>query len=264
MNEQTSANLRDKQSGAGPQADLPGAFTGFSRRGVLTSVIVLAVAAGVYALADPETANHAAAESPIDDIKPAGSQSDDTKKSSSETSTEKVATLAGGCFWCTEAVMEKLEGVNDVVSGYIGGHMKKPTYKAVCTGRTGHAEAVEVYYDPAKVSFEDLLKVFFKTHDPTTLNRQGNDAGTQYRSSVFYHNDEQKEAAKKFIAKLNDSGEYRRPIVTKLEKAVTFHPAEEYHQDYFRLNPNAGYCQAIVRGKVLKTEALFGDKLKKN
>ena len=184
-------------------------------------------------------------------------------KSDDEASTEVVATLAGGCFWCTEAVFERIEGVGDVVSGYIGGKMPNPTYKQVCTGYTGHAEAVEVYYDPRVRSFDEILEIFFATHDPTTLNRQGRDVGTQYRSSIFYHNDEQKKAAEKYIVKLGESGKYDRPIVTKLEKATVFYPAEEYHQDYFRLNPNAGYCQFVVRNKVRKTNRSFGDKLKK-
>jgi peptide-methionine (S)-S-oxide reductase len=183
--------------------------------------------------------------------------------SQSQSKKEAVATLAGGCFWCTEAVFERMRGVNDVVSGYIGGHVPFPTYEQVCGKRTGHAEAVEVYYDPTKTTYEELLEVFFKTHDPTTLNRQGNDEGPQYRSSVFYHDDAQKKAAEKYIAKLNDSGEYNRPIVTKLEKATKFYPAEEYHQDYFRRNPNAGYCQIVVKNKVRKFNREFGDKIKK-
>lgn len=185
-----------------------------------------------------------------------------TSATSNGDSKELVATLAGGCFWCTEAVFERMEGVNDVVSGYIGGHVENPTYQQVCTKLTGHAEAVEVYYDPAKTNYEELLKVFFKTHDPTTLNKQGNDEGPQYRSSVFYHNDKQREIAEKVIKELDESGEFRRPIVTKLEKATTFYVAEEYHQDYYRKNPNAGYCQIVVRNKVRKFNREFGDKIK--
>ena len=183
---------------------------------------------------------------------------------SSDSPQEAVATLAGGCFWCTEAVFERMQGVNDVVSGYIGGHVNNPTYEQVCGKKTGHAEAVEIRYDPAVTTYEELLEVFFKTHDPTTLNRQGADAGPQYRSSVFYHNDEQKKAAEKYIQKLNESGEYRTKIVTLLEKATKFYPAEEYHQDYYRLNPNAGYCQAVVKNKVRKFNREFGDKIKKD
>lgn len=182
------------------------------------------------------------------------------KADASGDSYTSIATLAGGCFWCTEAVFEAIEGVGDVESGYIGGHVKNPSYKAVCTGRTGHAEAVQVYYDPNKITFDEVLEIFFKTHDPTTLNRQGADAGTQYRSAIFYKDDEQKESAKKYIEKI--SKDYRSPIVTKLEKLDTWYPAEEYHQDYFRKNPYASYCQAVVSKKVRKTQNLFEDKLK--
>ncbi len=174
-----------------------------------------------------------------------------------------VATLAGGCFWCTEAVFERIDGVGEVVSGYIGGQVENPTYRQVCSGQTGHAEAFEVYYDPSKRTFEEILEIFFKTHDPTSLNKQGADEGTQYRSAIFYRDDEQKNAAEKYIEKLNKSGDFKRPIVTTLEKATKFYNAEEYHQDYFQHNPNAPYCQAIVRSKVRKTNREFGDKLKK-
>ena len=172
------------------------------------------------------------------------------------------AILAGGCFWCTEAVFEEINGVGDVVSGYIGGQMENPNYKAVCTGRTGHAEAVEVYYDPNVIGYEDILKIFFKTHDPTTLNRQGADVGTQYRSAIFYQTQEEKERAQAFIEKLDKAHEFRDPIVTTLEPASKFYPAEEYHQDYYRLNPYAGYCRAVVRQKVQKTKNVFRDQLK--
>ncbi|WP_404306683.1 peptide-methionine (S)-S-oxide reductase MsrA [Neorhodopirellula lusitana] len=183
-------------------------------------------------------------------------------KASSVSSGEELAILAGGCFWCTEAVYERMEGVNDVVSGYIGGHVKNPTYEQVCGKKTGHAEAVQVYYDPSKTSFEELLVVFFKIHDPTTLNRQGVDSGPQYRSSIFYQNDEQKKIAENYIKKLNKSGDFRNPIVTLLEPNATFYVAEEYHQDYYRRNPNAGYCRAVVANKVRKFNRSFGDKIK--
>lgn len=176
---------------------------------------------------------------------------------------ELVATFAGGCFWCTEAVFERMEGVNDVISGYIGGHVRNPTYEQVCGKLTGHAEACEIYYDPSKVTYEELLEVFFKTHDPTTLNQQGADKGPQYRSSVFYHDDEQKKATEKYIKKLDDSGDFDRKIVTLLEKATIFYPAEENHQDFFRRNPNHGYCRAVVYDKVRKFNRNFGDKIKK-
>lgn len=183
--------------------------------------------------------------------------------SSGKKSDEVVATFAGGCFWCTEAVFERMEGVKDVVSGYIGGHVPNPTYEQVCGKKTGHAEAVEIVFDPNKTTYEELLKVFFKTHDPTTKNRQGADVGPQYRSAIFFHSDEQKERAQKFIEKLNASGEYKRPVVTTLENATKFYVAEEYHQDYFRLNPYAPYCQAVVKNKVRKFNREFGDKIKK-
>lgn len=184
--------------------------------------------------------------------------------SDSDSKTDAVATLAGGCFWCTEAVFERMEGVGDVVSGYIGGQMPNPDYKSVTTGMTGHAEAVEIHYDSDKVSFEELLEVFFKTHDPTTLNRQGADIGTQYRSSIFFQDEEQKQAAAEIIRKLNEGNYFRDPVVTKLEPATQFYPAEEYHQDYFRKNPRAGYCRAVVAKKVRKFNQLFGDKAKKS
>lgn len=195
-------------------------------------------------------------EKPVSDANPEPST---TKPPSGEA----VATLAGGCFWCTEAVYERMEGVGDVVSGYIGGHIPNPTYEMVCSKRSGHAEAVEIYYDPSKVKFEELLEVFFATHDPTTLNQQGADKGPQYRSSIFYHNDEQKKIAEAYIEQLDKSGNFRRPIVTLLEEATKFYPAEEYHQDYFARNPNAGYCQAVVRAKVEKFDKYFKDKAKK-
>ena len=176
---------------------------------------------------------------------------------------EAVATLAGGCFWCTEAVFEQMEGVNDVVSGYIGGHVPNPTYAQVCGKLTGHAEACEIYYDPSKVTFPELLEVFFKTHDPTTLNAQGADEGPQYRSAVFYHDENQKQIADQYIAKLNKEKAFRRPVVTTVEKAESFYDAEPGHQDYYRRNPTAGYCRNVVSMKVKKFNNLFEDKKKK-
>lgn len=195
-----------------------------------------------------------------------GTQADSpiAKESGSKASTdEQLAILGTGCFWCTEAVYERMEGVKDVVSGYIGGHVKNPTYQQVCGKKTGHAEAVQIYFDPSKTSFEELLSVFFKIHDPTTLNRQGADVGPQYRSTIFYQSDEQKKIAEKYIKKLNASREFRGPIVTLLEAPAKFYVAEEYHQDYFRRNPNAGYCQAVVANKVRKFNRSFGEKIKK-
>jgi len=173
------------------------------------------------------------------------------------------ATLAGGCFWCTEAVYAELKGVKAVTSGYIGGAVPNPTYKDVCTGQTGHAEAIEIEYDPAVVPFEKLLEVFFATHDPTTLNRQGADVGTQYRSGIFYHDDEQKRIAEEVIAKLDAAQAFPRKIVTEVTKATTFYPAEDYHQDYFANNPRQPYCQAVVAPKVDKVRKVFKDLLVK-
>ena len=172
------------------------------------------------------------------------------------------ATFAGGCFWCTEAVYKEIKGVNEVTSGYIGGKNPNPTYKQVCTGLTGHAEAVEIEYDPDLVPYEKLLEVFFATHDPTTLNRQGADVGTQYRSGVFYHDDQQKQIAEKVIERLNVARVFPQRIVTEVTEASTFYPAEDYHQDYFENNPFQPYCQAAVSPKVAKVRKVFKDLLK--
>ena len=171
------------------------------------------------------------------------------------------ATFGGGCFWCTEAVYAQIKGVKSVTSGYIGGEVPNPTYKDVCTGLTGHAEAVEIEYDPTAVPFEKLLEVFFATHDPTTKNRQGADVGTQYRSGVFYHDDEQKKIAEEVIKRLDAAGAFPAKIVTEVTKATTFYPAEEYHQDYFANNPRQPYCQAVVAPKVDKVRKVFKDLL---
>jgi peptide-methionine (S)-S-oxide reductase len=173
-----------------------------------------------------------------------------------------TATFAGGCFWCTEAVYAELKGVKSVTSGYIGGAVPNPTYKDVCTGQTGHAEAIEITYDPAVVSFQQLLEVFFATHDPTTLNRQGADVGTQYRSGIYYHDDEQKRVAEEVIVKLNQARVFPGPIVTEVTKASVFYPAEDYHQDYFAKNPYQPYCQAAAAPKVAKVRKVFKDLVK--
>jgi peptide methionine sulfoxide reductase msrA/msrB len=175
----------------------------------------------------------------------------------------ETITLAGGCFWCIEAVYNSLEGVESVESGYAGGNTENPTYKEVCEGNTNHAEVVHIKYNPSKVSFEEILKVFFTVHDPTQLNRQGGDIGTQYRSAIFYKNDIEKNAAKSIIDALNKSDAYNVPIVTTLETFTKFYKAEEYHQGYFKNNPNQPYCAAVVRPKVEKFEKVFKDKLKK-
>ena len=176
---------------------------------------------------------------------------------------KEIATLAGGCFWCLEAVYDRLEGVESVESGYMGGHTPNPAYRDVCDGNTGHAEVVQVTFDPQVLGFRDLLEVFFAIHDPTTLNRQGNDVGTQYRSSIFYHSPEQKAEADKIIAELTADKAFTLPIVTEVVPAVQFHVAEKYHQEYFENNPNQPYCQFIVAPKVAKFRAKFAQKMKK-
>jgi peptide-methionine (S)-S-oxide reductase len=172
----------------------------------------------------------------------------------------QTATLAGGCFWCLEAVYERLQGVQKVVSGYMGGHMPNPSYKAICTGTTGHAEVVQIQFDPAVLSFSDLLDVFFTIHDPTTLNRQGNDSGTQYRSAIFYHTPEQQAQATQRVADLTAAHTWPTPIVTEIVPVTTFYPAEDYHQEYFRHNAGQAYCQFVVAPKVSKFLQKFADK----
>jgi peptide-methionine (S)-S-oxide reductase len=175
----------------------------------------------------------------------------------------EVATFAGGCFWCTEAVFLELNGVHSVVSGYIGGKTINPTYKEVCNGDTGHAEAIQITFDSSKISFGELLEIFFATHDPTTLNRQGNDSGTQYRSEIFYHNDSQKKISEDYIALLNSENTFGKPIVTVSSIASKFYEAEDYHQNYYNQNQSQGYCSYVITPKVEKVRKLFKDKLKK-
>ncbi len=174
-----------------------------------------------------------------------------------------LATLGGGCFWCLEAVFEQLRGVEHVQSGYAGGHVPKPSYELVCTGTTGHAEVVQVTFDPTVISFRDLLDVFFTIHDPTTLNRQGADVGTQYRSAVFYHNDEQRRMAEQAIAELGHSGIWDGPVVTEVVPLETFYPADAYHDRYFQRNAGQPYCQAVIAPKVAKVRATYFEKLKR-
>ncbi len=174
----------------------------------------------------------------------------------------EVATLAGGCFWCLEAVYDELAGITDVVSGYSGGHVPNPSYEQVCGKRTGHAEVVQVTFGPGVISFPDVLKVFFTIHDPTTKDRQGNDVGPQYRSAIFYHSPEQKAAAEEVIAEFTREKLWPRPIVTEVTPFEAFYPAEDYHQEYFARNPYQGYCQAIISPKVAKFRKTFVDSLK--
>lgn len=173
-----------------------------------------------------------------------------------------VATLAGGCFWCLEAAFEQLEGVVSVLPGYMGGHDPRPSYEAVCRGSTGHAEVVQFRFDPAIIDYETLLTAFFTIHDPTTLNRQGHDVGTQYRSAIYYHDDAQRVTAEAMIARLNAEGVWSAPIVTEVTAATTFFEAEEYHHQYFRRNPYQGYCMAVVGPKAAKLRQVFANRLK--
>lgn len=173
-----------------------------------------------------------------------------------------VATFGGGCFWCTEAIFDRVDGVLGVTSGYAGGKTEAPTYKEVCSGTTGHAEVVQVRFDPARVHYEDLLEIFFKTHDPTTRNRQGADVGTQYRSIVLYHSDEQKAAAQAVIRELDAAEVYAHAIVTEVKPFEVFYPAEESHQEYFSLNGDKPYCRAVIQPKVEKFEKVFRERLK--
>ena len=174
----------------------------------------------------------------------------------------QIATLANGCFWCTEAVFLRLEGVSKVSSGYTGGHIKNPAYREVCAEVTGHAEAIQIEFDPTVISFNELLEVFFATHDPTTLNRQGHDVGSQYRSGIFYHSDEQEQQAQAFIALLDKEKVFETPIVTEVTKAEVFYPAEAVHDKYYDKNPNQGYCQIVINPKIDKLNKYFSEKLK--
>ena len=174
----------------------------------------------------------------------------------------ETATFGGGCFWCTEAIFKSLKGVEAVESGYSGGKLKNPTYKEICTGETGHAEVIQITFDPAVISYSGLLEVFWETHDPTTLNRQGADVGTQYRSVVFYHSPQQKELAEKYKAELNKGNVFGKPVVTEITALEKFWPAEKYHQDYYENNSTQGYCQFVIVPKLEKFRKVFKDKLK--
>lgn len=175
---------------------------------------------------------------------------------------KEVATFAGGCFWCTEAIFQEVKGVENVVSGYTGGTIKNPAYREIGTGRTGHAEAVQITFNPKLVSYEDLLEIFFGTHDPTTLNRQGADVGTQYRSEIFYHSEAQKEKAEQYIKWIEKEQLYKNPIVTKVSPAKEFYNAEDYHQDYYSQNSQQGYCQMVIAPKLEKLRKYYKSKLK--
>lgn len=194
--------------------------------------------------------------------RPAADASKTMATEKKEQSGLQVATFGNGCFWCTEAIFQQLNGVEKVVSGYSGGKVKNPTYKEVCSGLTGHAEVIQITYDPEKISFDELLEVFWKTHDPTTLNRQGADEGTQYRSAVFYHTEEQKHLATGYRKKLDASGAFNNPIITEITPFSEFYPAEDYHQNYFNLNGTAPYCSYVIQPKLEKFRQVFKSKLK--
>ncbi len=175
----------------------------------------------------------------------------------------EVTTLAGGCFWCIEAVFQEVDGVENVISGYTGGTTVNPTYQQVCTGETGHAEAVQVTFDPSKISYRETLEIFFSVHDPTTLNRQGTDTGTQYRSAIFYHNEQQKAVAEELIGELNRAHLWEKPIVTQIAPLDTFYPAEDYHREYFALHPEQAYCRMVISPKVNKFRNQWAKRLKR-
>jgi peptide-methionine (S)-S-oxide reductase len=215
---------------------------------IVTSIFVMEV---TYIMADPKQG-------------PAKTSESTNTESPSAVAALEEATFGSGCFWCTEAVFQQLKGVKAVVSGYSGGRTKNPTYEEVCTGATGHAEVIRVKFDPKVVTYVDLLEVFWKTHDPTTLNRQGADHGTQYRSVIFYHNETQQKLATEYKKKLDESKAFDKPIVTEISPIKDFYPGEDYHQNYFRNHPENPYCTAVINRKVAKFKAVFKDKLKKN
>ena len=203
------------------------------------------------------------AESRDINISEAGQEESSQQKSQELEGKLETATFGAGCYWCVEAVFQRLEGVKQVESGFMGGEVANPSYEAVCSGRTGHAEVCQLKFDPEEITFAELLEVFWKTHDPTTLNRQGADVGTQYRSAVFYHSDEQKRLAEEWKAKLDEAGVFSGPIVTEISPADTFYKAKADHQNYYNNNSNQGYCRLVITPKIDKLEKVFADKLKK-
>ena len=195
-------------------------------------------------------------------VQPAKSTKPDKTMETRPTTLTDTATFGAGCFWCVEAVFQEMKGVQKVISGYSGGTLKNPGYKEVCSGMTGHAEVCQIIYDPKEVSFKELLEVFWQCHDPTTLNRQGNDVGSQYRSVVFYHSESQRQTAELYKTALNQSGAFEKPVVTAIDPFLAFYPAEDYHQNYYSLNGEAPYCQYVIKPKVDKFRKVFHDKLK--
>ena len=222
----------------------------------LGSILVVAIASRL-APGPPSVHGQSESASPLPD-----EAKEPTMTPASDPAHFALATFGGGCFWCTEAVFEQLRGVHRVTSGYAGGELPNPTYEQVCSGTTGHAEVVQIAYDPAKIRFEKLLEVFFQSHDPTTLNRQGADVGTQYRSVIFYHDPEQKQIAEAVRDQLNAAGAFDRPIVTEISPYTKMFPAEDYHQEYYRLNGRQPYCASVVRPKVEKVRKVFAEDLK--
>lgn len=215
--------------------------------------VLFAMAPSGWAQGDPKSSQKSGPEKGVSDTSVSGKSIAEKKEKTLE-----KATFGGGCFWCTEAVFQRVKGVEKVVSGYTGGKTKNPTYEEVCTGTTGHAEVIQIEFDPSVVSFAKLLEIHWKTHDPTTLNRQGYDEGTQYRSAIFYENEEQKKTAEEYKAKLNKEV-YDGKIVTEITPLSVFYPAEGYHQNYFNLNTTKGYCRAVIIPKLKKFEEIFAD-----
>ena len=228
----------------------------------VTCLLILLQLTGIFTLlfnANGETINKIKQMENKSNNSPAASETIQTGNSSSI----DTLTLGGGCFWCVEAVYEMLDGVIKVESGYSGGTVKNPSYREVCTGNTGHAEVVQITFDSSKISIDEILKVFFTVHDPTSLNKQGPDVGTQYRSVIFYRNDHQREIAKSIIDDLNNNNVYLKPVVTQLVPFTNFYKAEDYHQDYYNQNKEAPYCRLVIQPKLEKFEKLFKDRLKK-
>jgi peptide-methionine (S)-S-oxide reductase len=223
--------------------------------GMASGLTVALYLGGTFAMSAPSTVDEPAQP-------PAQPATGTDGKDAKQPDTTAVVTFGNGCFWCTEAVFQRLKGVKTVVSGYSGGHVKNPTYRQVCTGTTGHAEAIQITYDPKEIPFDDLLAVFWHSHDPTTKDRQGPDVGTQYRSVIFYHSDEQKQLAEKYKKKLDESRLYRAPIVTEIVPFTEFYPAEDYHQNYYNQNSGQPYCRAIIGPKLEKLKKAFKEKLK--
>lgn len=210
-------------------------------------------------VADPD---HVPPDEPVSNADASGGQTMPDSNDHDAQQKLATATFGSGCFWCAEAIFQHVKGVKRVVSGYSGGHVENPTYEQVCSKKTGHAEVVQITYDPEVVSYKDLLEVFWKTHDPTTLNRQGHDVGPQYRSVIFYHNQQQRELADKYKKRLDEAKAFSAPIVTEIAKFDKFYPAEDYHQDFYQLNPRQGYCTFVIAPKLKKFKAAFADKLK--